>query len=284
MDRARPQSSTQRRELIRNQAIAAGSVRIEELARRFGVTAMTIHRDLNVLEREGWVRKVRGGAAADPSATIDTSVRYRMGAMVQEKRQIARRALQHVQRGDALIVDDSTTAFRLAELLPGRGPLTVITNFVPAITALGGEPGIELIALGGVYNPVYEAFLGLHTRQAASRLRADVLFMSTTAVMEGALYHKSEETVLIRRALMEAAARRVLLVDHAKFTRRAVHELAPLSEFDVVIVDAGIDERELLDLREQEVRVELAPADYALDGGDSSSPEGSGVLNSSSSA
>ena len=284
MDTARPQSSAERRELIRNQAIASGGVRIDELSRRFGVTAMTIHRDLNVLEREGWVRKVRGGAEADPSATMDTSVRARMGAMVKEKRQIARQALEHVQRGDALIIDDSTTAFRLAELLPGRGPLTVITNFVPAITALGGEPGIELIALGGVYNPVYEAFLGLHARQAATRLRADVLFMSTTAVMEGALYHKSEETVLIRRALMEAAARRVLLVDHAKFARRAVHELASLSEFQVVVVDSGIGERDLLDLREQGVRVEVAPGDYALDRGSGPSREGSGALNSSSSA
>jgi DeoR/GlpR family transcriptional regulator of sugar metabolism len=258
-----PQSSTQRRQLIRDQVVATGSVRIDDLARRFGVTVMTIHRDLNLLEGEGWVRKVRGGAVVDPSATIDTSVRHRMGAMVREKQQIARHALRHVHRGEALIVDDSTTAFRLAELLPARGPLTVITNFVPAITTLGGAPGIDLIALGGLYHPVYEAFHGLHTRQAATRLRADVLFMSTTAVTDGALYHKSEETVLIRRALMEAAARRVLLLDHSKLSRRAVHQLVPLAEFDLVVVDDGIGEADLARLREHGVPVEVAGADGA---------------------
>jgi DeoR/GlpR family transcriptional regulator of sugar metabolism len=264
-DAPRPLGSTERRELIRDEVVATGTVRIDELARRFGVTVMTIHRDLNVLEGEGWVRKVRGGAVADPSATIDTSVRYRMTAMVREKQEIARHALRHVHRGEALIVDDSTTAFRLAELLPRRTPLTVITNLVPAITALGGEPGIELIALGGVYSPVYEAFHGLHTRQAATRLRADVAFMSTTALMEGFLYHKSEETVLIRRTLMEAAARRVLLVDHSKLARRAVHQLASLSEFDLVIVDAAIGERDLAALRERGVAVEVAGGEGARD-------------------
>ena len=64
-----------------------------ELAAEFGVTSMTIHRDLNVLEAQGWVRKVRGGATVDTSALIDTTVRHRLADMVGEKQEIARAAL-----------------------------------------------------------------------------------------------------------------------------------------------------------------------------------------------
>jgi DeoR/GlpR family transcriptional regulator of sugar metabolism len=89
--------------------------------------------------------------------------------------------------------------------------------------------------------------------------------MSTTAILDGELYHESEETVLIRRALMEAAGQRILLADRTKFGHGAVHHLAPLTAFDVVIVDSGIDELELASMREQGVEVRVAEADTEPD-------------------
>ena len=252
-------TSTQRRELIRDRVVDAGSVRIEDLASEFGVTVMTIHRDLNVLEAQGWLRKVRGGATVDTSALIDTTVRHRLTDKVEEKQEIARCALRYVDGADAVMVDDSTTALQVAHLLPGRGPLTVITNFLMAINGLAGKSDIELIALGGNYNATYDAFHGFHVREAISKLRADVVFMSTTAILDGFLYHKSQETILIRHAMMHSAARKILLVDHSKFRRRATHQLAALADFDVVIVDAGLDEQTVSAMRERGVHIDVAP-------------------------
>jgi DeoR/GlpR family transcriptional regulator of sugar metabolism len=253
-------SSRQRRELIRDRVLKAGSVRITELAAELGVTAMTIHRDLNVLESEGWLRKVRGGATVDATAGIDTSVRHRLTVTIEAKEQIARRALRFLDGADSIMLDDSTTALRLARHLPGRGPLTVITNFLVAINALAEAPDIQLIGLGGDYDATYAAFHGLQVRDQIARLRSDVLFMSTTAVLDGFLYHKSQETILIRHALMASAARRILLVDHTKFRRRAVHQLAPLTDFDAVIVDADIDSEDLRAMRELGAEVHVAEA------------------------
>lgn len=262
LDRPRrpPSSTERRRDLIRNRIVDNGSVRIDELAEEFGVTIMTIHRDLNVLEEQGWVRKIRGGATVDPSAAIDSSVRHRMSVQPTEKEEIAAYALQYVDPGDSVMVDESTTALHLVYRLPSRAPLTVITNFLFTMNVLAAEPGIELISLGGTYSPLYDAFHGLHTRESISRLRADVLFMSTTAILKGELYHESEETVLIRRALMEAAGQRILLADRTKFGHGAVHRLASLTAFDVVIVDSGIDERQLASMREHDVEVRVADA------------------------
>jgi DeoR/GlpR family transcriptional regulator of sugar metabolism len=251
--------SRQRRELIRDRVIETGSVRIDALAREFGVTVMTIHRDLNALEADGWVRKVRGGATIRAAALIDTTVQHRLVDMVEAKSAIAHQALNHVESGQALLLDDSTTVLRLAQLLPGHGPLTVITNFLMAINALSGKEDLELIGLGGTYTAAHDAFLGLATCDAIAKLRADVLFMSTTALGGGGLFHKSQETIQVRQAMMRAAARRVLLVDHQKFHRRATHHLAQVTDFDLVIVDDGIDPAELAALRDAGVAVEVAP-------------------------
>ncbi len=253
-----------RRELIRDRVLQAGSVRITELASELGVTAMTIHRDLNVLESQGWLRKIRGGATVDVNAGIDTTVRHRLTVTTEAKEQIARCALQFIDGADAVMLDDSTTALRLAHLLPGRGPLTVITNFLVALNALAEASDIQLIGLGGDYDATYAAFHGLQVRDQIAKLRSDVLFMSTTAVLDGHLFHKSQETILIRHALMASAARRILLVDHTKFRRRAVHQLAPLTDFDAVIVDADIARDDLDRMRELGVEVHVAQA--PLDG------------------
>ena len=134
----------------------------------------------------------------------------------------------------------------------------MITNFLAGVKLLAGEPGIDLIALGGAYYPAYDAFLGMRTSEAIRSLRADVLFMSTTAVTRGQCYHQSQETVAVKRALMESADRRILLIDHTKFAKHGLHQLAPLTAFDLVIVDAETSEADLAALRSQGVNLRIA--------------------------
>jgi DeoR/GlpR family transcriptional regulator of sugar metabolism len=256
----RRQGHDERRESIRSRVVDEGFVRIEELAADLEVNPMTIRRDLDFLQGQGWLRKVRGGATAQPSSVHHGDVRHRSRAMAAEKEQLARCALGAVRPGQALMLDDSTSAHALAALLPERAPLTVITNFLPILQTLAGSPGIDLICLGGAYYPAYEAFLGLRTVDGIASLHADHLFMSTTAVTRGHCYHQSQETVHVKRALMQACDRRTLLVDHTKFTRRGLHQLAPLTAFDRVVVDAGTTPAQLAGLRDLGVDVRVAEA------------------------
>lgn len=255
-----------RREQVRRRVVEDGFARIEDLAEVCGVSIMTIHRDLDVLQSEGWLRKVRGGATAEPSAVHHGDVRHRMQAMAKAKADIARAALPLVRPGQSVLIDESTTALALAEILPSQGPLTIVTNFLAAVRLLAGQPDVDLIALGGAYYPAYDAFLGMRTSDAARSLRADVLFMSTTAVTEGHCYHQSQETVAVKRALMDAADRRVLLIDHTKFTKNGLHQLAPLSAFDLVIVDRDISPQHLDGLRARGIPLHVADQDPTLSG------------------
>lgn len=238
-----------RRERVRRQVLAEGFARVEDLARRFHVSLMTMHRDLDALETEGWVIKIRGGATANPSALAEAGVRERMAAMRREKAAIAERAARMLTHGQTIFLDDSTTALALTPHLISQPQMTVATNFLHAVDSLGESPHIELHVLGGRYHSRQEACQGLQTVDAIDRLKGDLFFMSTTAVNQGMCLHRSEATVLVRQAFLRNSRHSVLLVDHAKFGRLAPHVLCEVQRFDTVIVDSGIDPGDLEALR-----------------------------------
>ncbi|MFE0106892.1 DeoR/GlpR family DNA-binding transcription regulator [Streptomyces sp. NPDC059009] len=247
----------ERRRRIREWVLGGGFVRAAELAEEFDVSLMTIHRDLDFLQSQGWLRKVRGGATGLPSAQFHGSVAERMSTMAQTKQLLARAAATLVRPGQTVLLDDSTTCLHMTRQFQSLTPLTVITNSLPAMAALAKEPGVSLIALGGSYFPAYDAFMGLHTADSVEAFRADVLFMSTTAVTRGRCYHTSPETVQVKRAMMAAATRRVLVADHSKFVRDGLYALAPVTDFDLLVVDDGLPAERVRALRADglEVRV-----------------------------
>jgi DeoR/GlpR family transcriptional regulator of sugar metabolism len=247
-----------RRTAVADHVLSAGSVSAAELAERFGVSLMTIHRDLDELERQGIVRKYRGGVTAQPSGVFESNVAYRMKSMQHAKDAIAERAAALVEPGMAVMLDDSTTALALARRLVGITPLTVVTNFLEAMNLLARERDIRLMALGGDYDPLHDSFLGMSCVDAIESLRVDLCFVSTSAVSAGYAYHQEQHIVSVKRAMLAAASRNVLLLDHTKLGRVALHRVAPLEVFERVVVDDGADAEALRELDEHKVAYEVA--------------------------
>src|SRR5581483_5776733 len=117
------------------------------------------------LEAQGILRKVRGGATAQPSSLFESDARYRLTLAVREKEAIAQRALTYIEPGQAVLLDDSTTVLALVRLLPQVTPLTVITYGLAATRELTQVRGVHLISPGGEYLPKYDAFVGLLCEQ-----------------------------------------------------------------------------------------------------------------------
>jgi DeoR/GlpR family transcriptional regulator of sugar metabolism len=236
-----------------------GSLRIDDLAAILGVSPMTIHRDLDALASQQLITKVRGAAKVMQSALFETGVRVRLARQAREKEALARAVAAHLEPGQAVMLDDSTTCVYLARLLRGHTPVTVITNFVPVMRELWGKPGIHLIGLGGVYYEWAEAFMGGMTVDAIRSMRADLLVMSTSAITNLVCYHQSEDTISFKRAMLESAARKILVVDHTKFSRRALHALGPATDFDLVICDDATPLEIREQLRARGVELEIVP-------------------------
>ena len=238
--------------------LAEGTATAQDLAERFDVSLMTMHRDLDELERRGLVRKFRGGVTTQPSGVFESNVLFRQQAMVAQKQAIARAARRLVEPGMSVMLDDSTSVLGLAKLLYDVTPLRVVTNFLAGLKVLSGFPGISLTALGGDYDPNHDSFLGVGCVEAIEALRVDAVFVSTSAAAEGLAYHQEQHIVSVKRAMLAAAVRRYLLLDSGKFGRVALRRVVPLETFDLVVVDEGISEEQLADLRERGIAVEVA--------------------------
>lgn len=232
--------SDTRRQSIMDFLMEAGTASVDDLASRFGVSKMTVHRDLDDLEESGFLRKVRGGASIQPSSLFESDFRYRQKQAGDEKRRLAMAAVAMIEPGQTVIIDDGSTAGGIAAHLAELRPLTVITNNLAVIQELAGLSGIALIALGGQYSKKFHGFFGLIAEDTLRSLRADIAFLSSSAIHGASAFHQDEEVVQTKRLMMAAAARKHLLVDHGKFGRTALHFLTDLKAFDTVFTGSEL--------------------------------------------
>ncbi|OQM76378.1 DeoR/GlpR family DNA-binding transcription regulator [Manganibacter manganicus] len=227
-----------RRQGILDLLMEAGTATVDELSARFDVSRMTIHRDLDQLEQEGLLRKIRGGASMQASGQFESDFRYRQRLAGPEKQRIAAAAASMIGPGQTIIIDDSSTAGGVVKHLAELRPLTVITNNLAVIQELAGTAGITLITLGGQYTKKFHGFFGLLAEDTLRSLRADVALVSTSSIHGGSAFHQDQEVVQLKRLMLKAAARKMLLVDHSKFGRPALHFLTELGAFDAVLTGA----------------------------------------------
>jgi DeoR/GlpR family transcriptional regulator of sugar metabolism len=215
-------------------------VPIKDLAGRLDVSQMTVHRDLNALQDQGFVRRLRGAVTAEKSMLFESSYLYRKCQQVEEKRRLVRAAMRHIEPGNAIVWDDSTTTFEATEYIEHVAPVTVITNALPVMERLQTSAEIDLIALGGRYHRAFNAFFGIACERAIRSYRVDVALMSTTTVQELAIYTQDEQVVRTKQAMIEIARKRLLLVDSTKFGFTALNHVADLTDFDLVLVPSTV--------------------------------------------
>ena len=222
----------QRRQEILH-AVRGGTAHVGELAVAFGVSEMTVRRDLRALEREGKLTRVHGGAVVSAEPSFAEVVVERLDA----KDRIGAAAAALVEDGQTIMLDIGTTTLQLARHLRGR-EVTVITSNLAAYEELLPESSVELVLLGGIVRRNYRSLVGVLAEDALRQLRADVAFLGASGVEEDlAVVDTTMVEVPIKRAMMAAAARTVLLADSAKFGMRGVVKVCGPDELDTLVTD-----------------------------------------------
>lgn len=233
------------------------TVQVDVLADQLGVSRMTIHRDLDLLESRGLLRKDRGSATAESSLLFESNFHYRAQLEQTEKHELARAARALIEPGNVVMIDDSTTTLAICAELETIEHVTVITNSLAVCERLRSFSNVQLILTGGNYSDTLQGFYGLICEQSLSRLRADWAFLSASAAIGTSLYHQDQEVVRMKRALMAAAERRVLLLTAGKFATRALNHFADLSEFQRIFIDDRLDPAVALRLRQAGISYDL---------------------------
>ncbi len=235
--------ASERQARILDEIRRRGSVRVTLLSDLFGVSDMTIRRDLDVLSNQGLVDKVHGGATTHMAMSTDEpGFEAKWLRQQAEKDAIAEEATRLVEPGMAIGLSAGTTTWALAQRLAEVADLTVVTNSMQVAQALqrGVAPGRTVVLTGGVRTPS-DALVGPVAVTALRQLHLDLLFLGVHGMSERAGY--STPNLLeadVNRAFVDAAHRLVVVADHTKWGQVGLSTIVPLEDADVVISDTAL--------------------------------------------
>lgn len=235
----------ERQAVIESLLQSEGRVSVVDLARRLDVTTETVRRDLYALEAVGALRRVHGGAVSiDRASTTEPSLAERLQHHGPAKEAIARRAvavLGETFRGSVFFDAGTTTGAVAAELsaeLAGA-PIEVVTHSVTNAHRLSSIPGVSLTVIGGRVRGVTAAAVGADTVRAIEGLRPDVAFVGTNGVSaEFGLSTPDPDEAAVKRAIVRAARKVVVVADSEKLGAELLVGFAALEEIDLLVTDA----------------------------------------------
>ena len=236
-----------------------GSVTVEALAERFGVTLQTVRRDVKLLAEAGLLARFHGGVRPPGSTTENIAYRQRQALNAEGKQRIARAVAARVPNGCSLLINLGTTTEAVAaELLRHQG-LRVITNNLQVATILAGNPDCEVIVAGGVVRHRDRGVVGEATADFIRQFRVDIGLIGISGIEpDGSLRDFDYREVKVAQTIMAQSREVWMVADQGKFNRPAMVELARLDQLDLLFTDAPPPDPYPALLAEAGVHLEIA--------------------------
>jgi DeoR family fructose operon transcriptional repressor len=238
----------ERQQEILRLARERGRVEVPALAEEFDVTPETVRRDLKALDRAGLIRRVHGGAIPTGRLDFEPDLNEREATAAAQKDRIAKAALAELPSEGSVIIDAGTTTARLVAALPLDSRLTVVTHALPIAARLAEYPDLTLHLVGGRLRHRTRAAVGEWALRAYEDINADVTFIAANGFSladaavdgKGGLTTPDLAEAAVKRSMIRAARRVVLLADSAKFGQAHFARFGELADVDVLITDEGL--------------------------------------------
>jgi DeoR family fructose operon transcriptional repressor len=249
----------ERQQAIGQRARSEGRVDVISLASAFEVTPETVRRDLTALERQGVLRRVHGGAIPVERLGFEPALAARDTVMTAEKERIAKVALAELPEEGAILLDAGSTTSRIAEILPADRQLTVVTNALPIALMLSVRGNITLLILGGRVRGRTLAAVDNWAVELLKDTFVDVAFIGANGIsVERGLTTPDTTEAGVKRAMIAAARRSIVVADHTKFGSDHFARFGTLDQIDTIITDGGLDHVVADEVRSNGPRVLLA--------------------------
>lgn len=252
----------QRQQLILETVKDSRQVTVSELSQRFGVSDVTIRRDLRELAATGLLRRAHGGAVLATPAPPEPPVIQRMVRAENCKECIGRAAAALVSDGDSVFIGSGSTTAYVARNLNGRKNLTVVTNALNIATELANAEGVTVVVTGGMMRASELSLVGHIAEQSLREVRVDKVIMGMRAIsLEGGMTNDYLPEVVTDRAIIEMAPELIVVADHTKFGKVASAYVAPVERITILMTDSDIDRGTVARLEGMGIRVTVAHAD-----------------------
>ncbi len=243
----------QRRAIVLDHIRKRGAASIQELSDAVGISISTVRRDLEHLEERGYLERSHGGALIQKQmqSTFEPEAAISAQFARAEKEVIGQAAAATLRAGESVIFDSSSTVLAAARACVERElALTAVTNDLGIGQALAGSPNIRIVVLGGTVRAGSLTMVGEPGQDFLANLSADVAFIGTHAISGASLTETSLEAAAMKRAMIAAARRVVLLADASKFQPAAFCRICDLTAIHEVVTDDRADPADIARLRD----------------------------------
>lgn len=216
------------------------SASIKELADFLHSSESSIRRDIEKLENRGLVCKVHGGVILSEykNSVIPLSLRDTENHAAKEK--IAKAAAEYVRDGYTILIDSSSTTWRIVKYIKHLHNIRIITNSLSVFKELENE-GIEAYCTGGLFRVQTQDFVGHEAENYIRSIYADIAFISANAIsVDGEISDVSAEWTSLRRVMLSRANQKIFLCDSSKIGKRKTFTLCTKDSIDKIICDAAL--------------------------------------------
>lgn len=247
--------------------VVNGSITVEDVIQRFGVSAATVRRDLDELAQQQFILRTRGGAALSPGSG-ELPLRYRSTRRGKEKEDIAAAAVADIHPGDVIALNGGTTTTEIAQELGRKcaadpsftsGGVTVVTNAVNIAYELSVRDQVRVVVTGGVARSRSYELIGPLTELILPAIDVHTFFLGLDAIdVERGVLTQNEGEAAVSAALARTAQRVIGVADHTKFEASGFARICAATDLDLLITDSGVAPEHVEALRAAGVEVQIA--------------------------
>jgi DeoR/GlpR family transcriptional regulator of sugar metabolism len=235
-------NAVERQSKIVETVMVEGSVSIPTICERFDVSEMTARRDLNELDRQGLLRRVRGGAVASLGRSYEPPFPLRATKNQPAKAAIGLRAAELVYDGDSIALDVGTTTLEIVRGLKGKRNLTILTSCLQianlVVDSLSLDADVRLILTGGIVRPRELSMIGPIPETVFGDLHVDKAFIGIAGVsLVDGLTEFNIEDAQTKQVLMRSAREKIVVADGSKFGVTTFASVAGLQCVDTIVTD-----------------------------------------------
>lgn len=219
------------------------SVLVSELSQRYQVTEETIRRDLDKLEKEGFVKKTYGGAVLNQNMNVDLPLKIRQKTNIKEKQEIAEILEKMIDDGESIVLDSSSTSLMIAGRIKHKKQLTVITNSVEILLELANAKSVNVISTGGILRDASLSLCGKNAEHTLKHFFVDKVILSCKGFdMKKGATDSNELDAELKGTMRECAKQVIWAVDISKFDKVAFAQIDTVQHGDIVVTNGGVSE------------------------------------------
>ncbi len=244
-------NAEKRREEILNAIRANGKVRVTELSVKYGISEVSIRKDLEILEERGQLARVHGGAVGFEKMYVNMDLEERARTNAEAKRRLADAVARLVEDNDTLMMNAGTTLSYVLRAIKGKHNISVVTNSIPNANEAALYSSFHVILLGGELDPKYQFTYGKNAEEQLRQYHATKCILSVDGVRADAgltLYYANEAALAKR--MMESSDNVIIAADASKIGKSAFAQIENVSAGQILVTTESADRAELERLRQ----------------------------------